>query len=72
MRPPSTSDGEALPGYRDGLYFTDFVPPPISGLVGGEPVRVRIWPPDLIPMHPRARRLVAGRLAGFWVVVEDP
>lgn len=56
----------------DDWHFTDFVPPPLLGTVGELAVSVRVWPPDCIPSFPEARRVVSGRLAGFWVAVEFP
>src|SRR5262249_50981892 len=55
-----------------GWYFTDFVPPPLTGQGGGVPGSLRVWPPDVIPTHSEAWRVRSGVLAGFWVVVGFP
>jgi hypothetical protein len=55
---------------RGDWQFTDFVPPPLTGLVGPLRVSVRIWPPDTIPSYARAWRVPSGPLRDYWVVVE--
>ncbi len=54
---------------RNFIRFTDDLPPPIRGRVGDLPVRLHVWPPDVIPSHPEAFRPRSGCLAGFWVLV---
>ena len=51
------------------IRFADDLPPPIRGRVGDLPVRLHVWPPDVIPSHPEAFRPRTGCLAGFWVLV---
>lgn len=70
-RPWGRRRGPALRvSVADGWRFSDFVPPPIRGQVGSLEVSLRVWPPDVIPTFPEARRVRSGRLAGFWVAVE--
>ncbi len=54
---------------RNVIRFVDDLPPPIRGRVGEMPVRLHVWPPDVVPSHPDAFRPRDGCLAGFWVLV---
>ena len=69
---PPSGRRRPSPSGEPGWYFTDFVPPAMTGRIGEVLVSLRVWPPDVIPTYSEARRVRTGRLAGFWVAVAFP
>jgi len=51
------------------VRFTDEVPEPIYGLLGGCRVALHVWPGEAIPSHGEAFMPRNGPLAGLWVLV---
>jgi hypothetical protein len=54
------------------VRFSDELPPPLRGVVGGVAVALHVWPPDVVPSHAEAFRPCSGVLAGCWVLLRFP